>query len=114
MEGGIMRCLYLCAFALIFTGVPASWAGDWPCWRGPTGQGVTDEKDLPITWGGKENENVRWKAALPGTEAKAKMDNNQSSPIVWRDRVIVSMVFWPAEVEDKDKPKTMPRDRKSV
>jgi outer membrane protein assembly factor BamB len=75
---------------------PALRAGDaWPCWRGPTGLGITDEKDLPLSWGGKMNENVIWKSALPGVNAKAKLDHNQSSPMVWKDRVFVIMVFWP-------------------
>src|SRR5262249_18767737 len=41
-------------------------AGDWPCWRGPTGQGHSDEKDLPLTWDAKKGENVLWKAELHG------------------------------------------------
>lgn len=82
-------------------------AGDWPCWRGPTGQGITDEKDLPLTWGSKGNENVLWKVPLPGAEGKNKLDHNQSSPIVWKDRVILSMVFWPAEATAKQFPKHM-------
>ena len=28
-------------------------AGNWPGWRGPTGMGYTDEKDLPLTWDAK-------------------------------------------------------------
>jgi outer membrane protein assembly factor BamB len=80
-------------------------AGDtWPCWRGPTGQGVTDAKDLPLTWGGPANENVVWKAALPGADSKAKFDHNQSSPIVWKDRVFVIMVFWPEGVAQSEFP----------
>lgn len=81
-----------------------AWAGDWPGWRGPTGQGWTDEKDLPLTWGGKDNENVLWKVPLPGVEEKARLDHNQSSPIVWRDRVIVTSVYWPADRAAKDAP----------
>jgi len=80
-------------------------AGDtWPCWRGPTGQGITDEKDLPLTWGGKTNENVLWKAALPGADGKARLDHNQSSPIVWKDRVFVMMVYWPEGVAQTEFP----------
>lgn len=73
-------------------------AGDtWPCWRGPTGQGITDEKDLPTTWGGKDSHNVLWKAPLPGGAA-VQRDHNQSSPIVWKDRVFLSMAYWPEGV----------------
>ncbi len=68
---------------------------DWPGWRGPTGMGITTEKDLPLTWGGKDESNVLWKAPLPGWDGKARMDHNQSSPIVCKDRVFLIMVFWP-------------------
>src|SRR4051794_29684067 len=44
----------------------ASWAGNWPGWRGPTGMGYTDEKDLPLTWDGKTGEHLLWKAPLDG------------------------------------------------
>ena len=39
-------------------------AADWPAWRGPTGQGVSDAKGLPIEWG--EGENVTWKTKIYG------------------------------------------------
>ncbi len=38
------------------------------------------------------------KSPLPGTEGKAKLDLNQSSPIVWNDRVFLIMVYWPEGV----------------
>src|SRR5262245_58761596 len=69
-------------------------AGDWPCWRGPTGQGQTPEKGLPLTWGGPKNENVLWKVSLPGADA-ARQDQNQSSPIVCKGRVFVTASYWP-------------------
>src|SRR5262249_17551452 len=92
------------SFALFFLSPPTSHAGDWPCWRGPSGEGTSDEKDLPLTWGGKNSENILWKVALPGADGKAKLDHNQSSPIVWRDRVFVIMVYWPADKTQKDMP----------
>ncbi len=80
-------------------------AGDkWPGWRGPTGMGFTDEKGLPLNWGGPTNENVLWKAPLPGTVAKAKLDFNQSSPIIWKDRIFIIAVYWPEGVAQTDYP----------
>jgi outer membrane protein assembly factor BamB len=58
-------------------------AGDWPGWRGPTGMGYTDEKDLPLQWDGKTKENLLWKMPLGGI--------GNSSPIVWADRVFVTV-----------------------
>jgi outer membrane protein assembly factor BamB len=65
---------------LIAAGI--GWAGDWPGWRGTTGNGTTAEKDLPLTWGGKSNENVLWKVEIGG--------RSYSSPIVWGDRLFVT------------------------
>lgn len=64
----------------------AARADDWPQFRGPTGLGATAEKHLPVAWGGEKNENVAWKAPLPG--------EGHASPIVWADRVIVCTVRW--------------------
>lgn len=57
-------------------------AGDWPAWRGPTGQGHSDEKNVPLKWGGKDNLNIKWKIDLPGP--------GNSTPIVWKDRVFLT------------------------
>ena len=55
-------------------------AGNWPAWRGPTGQGVTNETELPLEW--TTEKNVRWKVPLPA--------GGNSTPIVWGDRVFVT------------------------
>ncbi len=73
-------------------------AADWPGWRGPTGAGQTPERDLPLTWGGKDRENVLWKVPLVENADKVKFDQNQSSPIVKGDRVFVTVSYWPAGV----------------
>src|SRR5688572_33108507 len=59
---------------LLFVSLPIS---DWPQFRGPTGQGVSEEKGLPLTW--SENKNIRWKMAIPG--------KGWSSPVVQGDRI---------------------------
>jgi outer membrane protein assembly factor BamB len=77
-------------------------AGDvWPQFRGPTGLGYTDEKNLPLTWGGRpggghpNGENVVWKSPLLG--------EGHASPIVWKDRVFVSTALWPPEVKQRER-----------
>jgi len=50
---------------------------DWPQFRGPTGQGVSDETGLPLNW--SETTNVRWKIPIPG--------KGWSSPVVQGDRI---------------------------
>lgn len=79
-------------------------ADDWPGWRGPTGMGITNAKDLPISWGGKEQENILWKSPLPGHTGKPKFDHNQSSPIVWKDHIFLVMVYWPEGVAQTEFP----------
>jgi len=55
-------------------------AADWPGWRGPRGDGRADGTGYPLTWAPAEN--VRWKAAVPGT--------GHSSPAVSDGRVFVT------------------------
>ncbi|MCS7470667.1 PQQ-binding-like beta-propeller repeat protein [Stieleria sp. ICT_E10.1] len=55
-------------------------AADWPQFRGPGGQGVTSETNLPLVW--SESENVAWKTELPGYGA--------SSPIALGDRLYLT------------------------
>ena len=50
---------------------------DWPQFRGPTGQGISDERNLPLNW--SETKNVRWKTAIPG--------RGWSSPVIQGDRI---------------------------
>ncbi len=56
---------------------PVILAEDWPQFRGPTGQGRSDERGLPLTW--SETKNVRWKTAIPG--------KGWSSPVIQGDRI---------------------------
>ena len=70
-------------------------AEDWPQFRGPAGCGLSAEKNLPTTWGGKTLENVLWSSALIGT--------GNASPIVWNDRVFVCTVLWRPSIEPREK-----------
>jgi len=40
-------------------------AQNWPCWRGPNGDGTSTETNLPVEW--DSNKNVVWKSVVPGT-----------------------------------------------
>jgi len=90
--------------AVLLSASAVAHAENWPQFRGPTGQGLTSETNLPLTWGGKENENVLWKAPLPPTVANGRPDNNQSSPIVWGDRIYVTTAFWAADKPQNEFP----------
>jgi outer membrane protein assembly factor BamB len=52
-------------------------AEDWPQFRGPTGQGLSTEVDVPIEW--SESRNVLWKTRVSGT--------GWSSPVIAGGRV---------------------------
>ena len=75
------RMLWVCAcvFALSATTSRAS-AGDWPQFRGPTGQGVADAAGLPVEWG--TSKNVAWKVNVPG--------HGWSSPVIAGGRVYLT------------------------
>ena len=56
-------------------------ADNWPQWRGPNLNGVSNEKNLPVKW--TTEENVVWKLAMPGWSG--------STPIIWRDRIFLNV-----------------------
>jgi outer membrane protein assembly factor BamB len=72
-------------FALMLLAAGLASAGDWPQFRGPGGSGVSDEIGVPTSWG--PDENVRWKADLPGRSV--------ASPVVLGNRVYVSAASGP-------------------
>lgn len=53
---------------------------NWPSWRGPRGDGISSEKQVPVAW--EKTKNVRWRAELPSP--------GNASPIVWGDRVFIA------------------------
>jgi outer membrane protein assembly factor BamB len=65
--------------------------------------GQTEERDLPLTWGGTKDENIRWKKPLFPSD-KVRRDQNQSSPIVWGEHVFTTVSYWPPTSTDKDYP----------
>jgi len=80
-------------------------AGDWPGWRGPTGLGYTDEKDLPLNWNAKTGQNIIWKTLLHGgrKENPEFSSPGWSSPIVWRERIFFTTSVWPAGLTEKER-----------
>jgi outer membrane protein assembly factor BamB len=65
-----MRIVFLVLLSVLFV-------EDWPQFRGPTGQGTSQERGLPLAW--SETKNVRWKVAIPG--------RGWSSPVIQGDRI---------------------------
>ena len=74
-----------CCVAVAWLAIPAPAnhavaATPWPEFRGGTGDGVSQEHNLPVEW--SEARGVAWKTAIPG---KA-----WSSPVIWDDLVWLS------------------------
>src|SRR5688572_19995379 len=67
-------------------------SNEWPQFRGPGGLGTGKARDLPATW--SDEENVVWKAPLPGAGA--------SSPIALGDKLyLTSYSGYGRDVETK-------------
>jgi outer membrane protein assembly factor BamB len=67
--------------ALLFVTFVIVRADNWPQWRGPSLNGVSNEKNLPVKW--TVEENIAWKVAMPGYSG--------STPIIWRDRIFLNV-----------------------
>ena len=75
---GIRRCVAAAAVCAALAAVAgAAHAGDWPEFRGPTGQGHAPDAPAPLAW--SETENVTWKSPVPG--------RGWSSPVVADGRI---------------------------
>jgi outer membrane protein assembly factor BamB len=79
-------------------------AASWPQWRGPSGQGVSVEKNLPSEW--TATKNIKWKTSIPG--------RGHSSPIVWGNRVFLTTAIEGEEVPGAKAAKHMMGDKEFV
>lgn len=64
-------------FSLALSASSVLAADHWPQFRGPTGDGQSDAKDLPVTF--SETERVKWKTEIHG--------RGWSSPVIWKNQV---------------------------
>src|SRR6185312_3288055 len=69
-----VTCLLVGVFAIVR-------AENWPQWRGPNLNGISNEKDLPWKWSPEEN--IAWKLALPSWSG--------STPVIWNDRLFLNV-----------------------
>src|ERR1041385_5602551 len=81
-----MRTRILLSFiitSLVITAIalPAALADNWPQWRGPLLNGVSNEKNLPVKW--TTEENVTWKLPMPAWSG--------STPIIWGDLIFLNV-----------------------
>src|SRR4051812_8143473 len=60
-----MMCRALCVLSILCVLANHSAAEDWPQFRGPTGDGISKAKNVPLTWTSQEH--IVWKQAIPGS-----------------------------------------------
>ncbi len=65
---------------LLLSLVSVTIAADWPQWRGPTADGISQEKSIPTEW--SKTKNVAWRADLPGL--------GTSTPIIAGERIFLT------------------------
>ncbi len=66
--------------ALLLLGSGAVYADNWPQWRGPNNDFISNEKNLPTEW--SESKNLAWKLKLPGM--------GSGTPAVWGDHIFLT------------------------
>jgi outer membrane protein assembly factor BamB len=71
--------IYFCFFVLLCINSVAD-AQNWPCWRGPNGDGTSIETSIPASWDSVTN--VVWKTPVPGL--------GHSCPVIWNNYVFVT------------------------
>jgi len=55
---------------------------NFTAFRGPGGNGITNQKDVPTQWNGETGENILWKVPIPLS--------GYNSPIIWGDKLFLS------------------------
>ena len=76
-------CLFvlIAGLGLFGTALPAA-GENWPQWRGPRGDGTSEEATVPTRWDGVKGEGIAWKVPVTGT--------GHASPIIWDDRIFLA------------------------
>jgi outer membrane protein assembly factor BamB len=76
-----MKKTALFLVAMFTVAARVSFCENWPQWRGPTLNGVSIEKNLPIHWSNEEN--ILWKLSLP--------ERSGATPIIWGKTIFLSI-----------------------
>jgi outer membrane protein assembly factor BamB len=82
--------ILMLVFVVAFSSACA--AEDWPIFRGPRGDGVTNQS-LPTQWGADKN--IAWRTEIPG--------EGWSSPVTAGDRIYLTAAIPAGEVDDEQK-----------
>ena len=69
------------AFGLVLLTIGSALADNWPQWRGPSLNGISSEKNLPLKWSAEEN--ITWKLTMPSWTG--------ATPIIWGERIFLNV-----------------------
>lgn len=81
MQASVARASWI----LLIAALADVHAGNWPSWRGPSGNQVSAETRFPLHWSWSEKggaSNILWRTELP--------EAGNSSPVVWGDRIFLT------------------------
>jgi len=78
MKSAFTLRIVVCSCALLVTSIACG--ENWPQWRGAKLDGISLEKNLPLTW--SKTENVLWRLELPGPAG--------ATPVVWEDKIFLT------------------------
>ena len=82
LRGPNMSKLPAVAFCLAFLLVCRAVQGEnWPGWRGPRGDGSSEEQNIPVRWDATAGDNLVWKVPLAGS--------GHAQPVIWEDRIFI-------------------------
>jgi uncharacterized protein (DUF1330 family) len=101
IRAGIAPIIYLSVIIAVASIAGGSDASNWPQWRGPGGQGVSTEKNLPTEW--TATKNIKWKTPIAG--------RGHSSPIVWGNKIFLTTAIEGAFVPGAKAVKHMDGDK---
>jgi outer membrane protein assembly factor BamB len=68
-------------FVFVLLVIGSALADNWPQWRGPSLNGISGEKNLPLKWSAEEN--ITWKLAMPSWTG--------ATPIIWGERIFLNV-----------------------
>jgi outer membrane protein assembly factor BamB len=75
-----MRILTV-AISVVLVAAGSARAENWPQWRGPSANGISNETNLPVTW--TTTDNIAWKLPLPTWSG--------STPIIWGEHIFLNV-----------------------
>ena len=94
------RILFLICMCLLSATATAQ--ENWPHWRGPTGNGISETAKPPIEWDGEKN--IKWKVAIEG--------KGSGSAVIWQNKVFVVTAVTEGEANTDGQPRRRTQGRR--